>query len=467
MPYSGGSYVYLREIYGRNTWGRLMAFLFVFQFLVSGPMEVASGFVAMAQYLAYITGDTSYGHHAGLAFVFCALTCFLLYNDIGSVGKITMTLWVGTVGAILFALIAGFANFNGENLVSPDAPFSGPGIEVFFGLGLAARIGIYDFTGYYDVCHIGDEVQNPKRTIPRAVVFTCFAVCVIYFLVYLAVMGFLPWSGEDGFTKLVDADSDSANYIMAIFCEKLAGRGFAIFFTIVVVYTIFGSCFALLLGYAAVPYAAAKDGYFFSWFGHEHPTKQGLADYSLIVCSAVSCIFCFVELETIIEGMLTTRLLVQFIAQNVGLIMYRKSHPEVSRPFKCPLYPLPPIIASLVFFFVFITTSNHIFSGEDPLLELGVVFLLLGVGMYCVWAKSRGYWVPGMSEDEMDENGIVKGFEARLSTSSKIEKETESIKTQMREMESRLTQTILRAQGAAAANESEKQSLTGSEGERV
>merc|ERR1719183_28284 len=334
-----------------------------------------------------------------------------------------MTLWVGTVGAILFALIAGFANFNGENLVCPDAPFSGPGIEVFFGLGLAARIGIYDFTGYYDVCHIGDEVQNPKRTIPRAVVFTCFAVCVIYFLVYLAVMGFLPWSGEDGFTKLVDADSDSANYIMAIFCEKLAGRGFAIFFTIVVVYTIFGSCFALLLGYAAVPYAAAKDGYFFSWFDHEHPTKQGLADYSLIVCSAVSCIFCFVELETIIEGMLTTRLLVQFIAQNVGLIMYRKSHPEVSRPFKTPLYPLPQIIATLVFFFVFITTSNYMFSGEDPLLELGVVFLLLGVGLYCMWAKSRGYWVPGMSEEELDENGIVKGFEARLSTSGKIEEE--------------------------------------------
>src|SRR5256885_12826520 len=54
MPGSGGSYVYLREGFGRETWGRLMAFLFIWQFILSGPLEIASGYIGFARYFGYI-----------------------------------------------------------------------------------------------------------------------------------------------------------------------------------------------------------------------------------------------------------------------------------------------------------------------------------------------------------------------------------------------------------------------------
>merc|ERR1719195_72993 len=73
-PDSGGSYVYLREMFGPHTHGRLAAFIFVWQIMVSGPMECASGFIATAQYIAYIDNVTTYIHHAMIAFGMCLAT---------------------------------------------------------------------------------------------------------------------------------------------------------------------------------------------------------------------------------------------------------------------------------------------------------------------------------------------------------------------------------------------------------
>src|ERR1700759_3543381 len=54
MPGSGGSYLYLRDAYGRESLGRLMAFLFIWQFIMSGPLEIASGYIGFAKYAGYI-----------------------------------------------------------------------------------------------------------------------------------------------------------------------------------------------------------------------------------------------------------------------------------------------------------------------------------------------------------------------------------------------------------------------------
>src|SRR6202171_4420062 len=65
MPQSGGSCGYLREAFGRETFGRLMAFLFVWQFILSGPLEIASGYIGFAQYLKYLwPGATTTQSHA-------------------------------------------------------------------------------------------------------------------------------------------------------------------------------------------------------------------------------------------------------------------------------------------------------------------------------------------------------------------------------------------------------------------
>ena len=395
MPYSGGSYIYLRESYGKDKWGRFMAFLFIFQFLISAPIEIASGFIAMAQYMAYITKISYWVYNALIACGFCVVSILVLYQDLSVVGKLTIALWVGTVGAIIFAVIAGFANFDINNLQAPeDFPPTSPATwgTFIFSLGTATRIGIYDFAGYYDACQMGDEVKNPRRNIPRACVWTCVFLAPVFIAVILAVVGVVPWYGEDGFVAKVLAGDGSSNYVMSTFCEILFGRPFAIFFTLVVVYTIFGSCFALLLGYAYIPYAAARDKYFYSWFGHEHPTKKGLADYSLLFLGAVAAVLCFLDLSVLIEGMLTTRLLIQFMAQAIGACILRKKAPNAVRVYHIPLYPLPIIVNLLGFGFVFCTTSNWIFMGDAPLLEVGILTMIVGSIMYFPFAKVNKFW---------------------------------------------------------------------------
>eukprot|EP01084_Bolivina_argentea_P152314 265720_1 len=391
-PENGGTYIYLNELFGPETWGTLMSWLFVWQFLISGPMEAASGFIAMSQYLSYITGVTTYWHHSLFGLLFGVLALFALYRNISDIGKFTIALWILTIAAIIFTLLVGYSNFNNENLQIPENVGNNPG-ALFWSLGLCARYGVYDFTGYFDVNYIGNLVINPKLTIPKAGIMTCCYVCVIYILVNISVLGYLPWDPkQNGFVQLVQDDLDSSNYIMAIFAEKFAGKGFAIFFVIIVLITIYASCFALMLGYAMIPAAAAKKKFFYEWFGHEHPTKAGLYDKSLLFIGILTLISCFIPLDIVIEALLTTRLLIQFIAQSVGLWIYRKTHPNTERPFKVPCYQIVCVLHILCFSFIFITTENWIVSSDLPLLEFAIIYLLIGVGAFLMFTKRRQLW---------------------------------------------------------------------------
>src|SRR5829696_9391943 len=88
MPGSGGTYVYLREGYGRETYGRLMAFLFIWQFILSGPLEIASGYIGFSQYLGYIWPGATPRMLLGVAAVVGILNIALLYRRITSIAKI-------------------------------------------------------------------------------------------------------------------------------------------------------------------------------------------------------------------------------------------------------------------------------------------------------------------------------------------------------------------------------------------
>merc|ERR1719510_1798486 len=217
---------------------------------------------------------------------------------------------------------------------------------------------------------------------------TCSVVCVIYFLTYLAVIAYIPW---EEIVELVEGGGDGAAYIMAIFCEKMFGRGFAIFFTLVVVYCIYGSCFSLMLGFAQIPYAAAKNGMFYKVFAHEN-ANGGFADNSLLFMGICACCFCFVDLGIVIEGMMTTTLVTMFLANSVALVVHRRNNPDLVRPYEMPLYPLPVIIQVVMFTFVFLTSDNYIIMGITPLLEFGMLFLAMGVGAFLMYSKKKGEW---------------------------------------------------------------------------
>ena len=177
------------------------------------------------------------------------------------------------------------------------------------GLGAASRVGVYDYLGYYDVCYIGDEVENPGRVIPRSILISTVAVAAIYFGINLSIIGVVPWR------EFVPADAHpESSFIVSTFMERIYGSKVATFFTLMILWTAFGSVFALLLGYSRIPYAAARDGYFFKVFARLHPTK-GFPYVSLIVLGLISIVASFFSLGMVIDALIATRILVQFIGQ--------------------------------------------------------------------------------------------------------------------------------------------------------
>jgi amino acid transporter len=378
MPGSGGTYQYLREGFGPK-YGRLMAFLFIWQFILSGPLEIASGYIGFANYARYVWPGMGHASGVGIAVVIGAVNIALLYRRIDSISRLTVTLWVGSLVTTLAVIVSGALNFNPAIAfdMPPDAfSFS---LGFFIGLGASARIGIYDYLGYYNICYIGDEVQAPGRVIPRAILISVVAVALIYAGINLSIIGVIPWR------EFVPASAHPhSDFIVSVFMERLYGTQVATVFTAMVLWTAFGSVFALLLGYSRIPYAAALDGTFFRVFGRVHPEKH-FPHVSLVVIGVIAILCSTFSLGMVIDALLTTRILVQFIGQVVAVMRLRAVRPDMPRPFRMWLYPLPALVALLGWIFVLGTS--------DPLMILfGLGTLALGVAAFFGWSWRTRHW---------------------------------------------------------------------------
>jgi amino acid transporter len=379
MPGSGGSFNYLRESFGPARLGRLMGFLFVWQFVLSGPLEIASGYIGFAQYAQFLWAGLTRPWVIALVTIVGIINIALLYRRIHSIAKITISLWIGTLITVLAVILTGATHFNPK--VAFDFP---PGafnfsLGFFLGLGAASRIGIYDYLGYYDVCYIGDEVENPGRVIPRSIIISTIAVALIYIGINFSIIGVVPWR------EFVPADQHpESNFIVSVFMEKIYGHGVATIFTLLVLWTAFGSVFALLLGYSRIPFAAAQSGYFFRVFSRLHPTKD-FPYVSLLVLGVLSIVAGFFSLGTVIDALIVTRILVQFMGQIVGLILLRKNRPDMPRPYRMWLYPVPAAVALLGWIFVFATTQVSV-------ILFGVGVLALGVAAFLLWSWNTKRW---------------------------------------------------------------------------
>src|SRR5438105_17781 len=245
MPGSGGSFHYLREAFGREQFGRAMAFLFVWQFALSGPLALAWGHIGITECA---------GHSASASASACEI-------------PLGVVAWREFVAA----------------------------------------------------------TAHPE-----------------------------------------------SSFVVSIFMQKIYGPRVATIFTLLVLWTAFGSVFALLLGYSRIPYAAAESGYFFRIFSRLHPTK-GFPYVSLLVLGAISIVAGMFSLGTVIDALIVTRILVQFMGQVFGVMLLRRRAPDMPRPYRMWLYPVPALVALLGWIFVFATTGLRVILFGVGVLALGFV----------------------------------------------------------------------------------------------
>jgi len=368
MPGTGGSYLYLREAFRKTSLGGVLPFLFIWQFIFSGPLEIASGYIGFSQYVGYFWRGMGTTETRLVSLAVGALVILLLYRRITAVGRLTVTLWVGMMVTVLWVIAAGLANFH------PKVVFDFPANAFTFstgfatGLGSAMLIAMYDFLGYYDICYVGGEVRNPERVIPRAIIYSVLGVAAIYSLTNLSMIAVVPWR-----------EAVNSKYIASEFMERLYGTRAASVVTLLVLWTAFGSVFALLLGYSRIPYAAALEGHFFKPFGRLHPTGK-FPHISLLVMGILSIIASLWNLDEVISALLTTRILIQFIAQIFAVRHLRKHRPEIARPFRMWLYPVPSVVAFIGWAYIFATSGWKFVA-------FGLLTLLAGIVAYGIWTR--------------------------------------------------------------------------------
>jgi basic amino acid/polyamine antiporter, APA family len=414
MPGSGGSYRYLREIYGPNRLGRLVSFLFIWQLSFSAPLSIASGSIGLAGYAAYFWPGLEHQYLAHdwrlplpflgtlefrwlvsgatiVAIGMVALATILLYRKITSIGWMSKVLLAGVLGTIGWIIFAGLTHFNAARAFSFPAGAFHLDHNFFLGLGSAMLIATYDYWGYYNVCFLGDEVKDPGKTIPRALLLSIVLVGCLYVVMNVSILGVVPWQ------DLVHPQSNSGLYVVSIFMQKIYGPWAANLATVLVMWTAFASVFSLMLGYSRVPYAAALDGNYFRAFARVHPEHR-FPYVSLLALGAVAMLCCFLSLAEVIAALVVIRITLQFLVQAIGLIVLRIRRPEMPRPFRMWLYPLPALIASAGFVFVLFSRTNSLQQ-----IRYALVILITGVVLYVLRSWRQREWPFGSAVSPAEE----------------------------------------------------------------
>jgi len=373
IPASGGSYAFIREGFGPKKWGRMLAFLFTWQLLFAGPLEIATGNIGLVMYLKVFWPALSPFHMKIMAALITVILIFTLYRKITDIAKIMAGLWVVMIVTTGWVILTGIFNF--DPAVAFDLPPDAFKFNFDFvqGLGKGTANVLYLFLGYYQVCYLGGEVKNPGRTIPRAVVFSIIGVTIIDVLISFGFIGVVPWR-EGMASESIGAAFMSASY----------GDWAGYVLSGMIVVTAFASIFALLLGYSRVPYAAAQDGVFFKWLGELHPTKE-FPHRSLLLIGFFAIIASFFDLVDVISALMAARILVQFVAQAVAVVLIRRNRPDIKRPFNMWFYPLPVIVSLVGYLYVF-SSLGLIFIG------FGLATLLAGLIVYLIMAKFQNEW---------------------------------------------------------------------------
>jgi amino acid transporter len=396
FPRAGGSYAFLREIYGPKGAGNWLSFLYVWQVSFTAPLAIASGCIGLSSFLAWFWPGLDGAPIAALpalhfsnfaAAGVCLLVTALLYRNLSSVTRLAWVLFAGVLAAIAGVIISGFARGNWQMPASPALTIP----AALGGLAQATLLTTYCYWGYYNICFLGSEVKRPERTIPRAILLSVLFVAAFYVTMNLAALPSMRDAAAHataGAAVRLQLVADIAKAAFGSFVGRLMAA--------LIIWTAFASVFSLLLGYSRVPYAAARDGNYFQFLAAVHP-RHGIPHRSLIALGVVAAAFCFFSLAQVITMLVITRILLQFFLQHIGVMLLRARRPELDRPFKIPLYPLPPLAAMGGFIFMLVNRS-HALGG----LAVAAGIAVSGTAIYLIRARKLSQWPFAGAANQLD-----------------------------------------------------------------
>jgi amino acid transporter len=383
MPGAGGTYIYLREAFQYRT-GRLMPFLFVWSAVLFIPLIMSTGVIGLVQYLGYLLpgvtdadGNTGLGKIIGIGITRVIMVS--LFRKIGQIGKLTTVLFVIMLIAVLSTIVAAFTHFDGAQAFAFTPGAFGSHGTFWAGLGAGLIIAIYDYLGYNTTAYLGAEVRDPGRTIPRSIVFSIVGIMSLYFLLQVGVLGSVPLE-----------ELKTATSVASTVLEQAWGSGTAQVITVLIVVAAIGSVFAGLLGGSRVPFEAARDKVFLPVYGELH-AKLKLPTAGVLTMGVITMIGSLFTLTTIINAAVATLVIIQSLAQVAAIIVLRRRQPNLVRPYRQWLYPVPTVVALIGWVYIYVSASWLSIG-------LSVGWIALGAIAFLIYARAEHTWPFGPKE---------------------------------------------------------------------
>lgn len=345
-PEAGGSYVFLGKLFDGKRLGKLLPFLFIWQTTIQAPLVIASGAIGFSKYFSFLVPLSFVGKKA-VSGSLVLLLVVLLYRNIKSIGKISIVMWIVTGGTVLWLIFSGLGSFQVSQAFAWSFESFDSSALLFAALGQASLNAVYSYLGYYNVCHLGGEIKEPAKNIPRSILISITGIAILYLGMQTVVLGVLPWQ------EIAASDFVVSVYFERIYGSHLVGQ----VATLLILFIAASALFAGILGYSRIPYAAALKGDFFAIFGKVHP-KYKFPHVSLLLLGGAGFLFSLLfRLGEVITAILMMRMLVQFVSQAVGLILLRYQRREAPRPFRMPLFPLPAVLSIIIWLFIFLSNE--------------------------------------------------------------------------------------------------------------
>jgi amino acid transporter len=263
----------------------------------------------------------------------------------------------------MFAVIA-FTAFDADRFAE-FAPFGVAGIST------AAGTIFFSYIGLDAVSTAGDEVKNPQKTMPRAIIAALVTVTTVYVVVTVAALGAQPWQDFEG------QEAGLATILDQVTSTQYWGTVLAAGAVI----SIFSVTLVVLYGQTRILFAMGRDGLLPPLFAKVNPRTQTPVNNTIIVAVVVSILAGFVPLGYLAD-MVSIGTLVAFIVVSVGVIILRVREPGLPRGFKVPLYPVTPVLSVLACGYILFSLRWYTW-----LAFAGWVFVVLV--FYFAWGRHR------------------------------------------------------------------------------
>lgn len=346
IPASGSSYTYTYA-----TMGEVVAYLVGWCLVLEYTVSAAAVAVGWSQYLNdflervfswRLPDALSHApwHRVGEEVVFSpavnlpslvlvAMCAFLLIRGTSESARANAIMVVVKLGLLSMFAVVSFTGFQ----TSHFTPFAPLGVA---GVGAASGLVFFTFIGLDVVSTAGEEVEDPKRALPRALIGALITVTVVYLLVAVSALGAQPWRDfagqEAGLSRIL---------------EHVTGSGFwSIVLSAGAIISIFSITLVTIFGQTRVLFAMSRDGMVPRLFGKVDPRTLTPVRNTIVTSLAVGALAGFVPLD-FLANLVSIGTLTAFTVVSIGVIVLRRREPDLERAFTVPLYPALPVASVL------------------------------------------------------------------------------------------------------------------------